>query len=100
MAPTTSNPQSSTQRLNRIFDSNHSLCKEDIIYILEFIKKRVADEDPRLMDLSQPRLLKNFHYFAEVAMLLIHRRTGYDQEIDRLRQQLLEAVHGIYPDQN
>ncbi|WP_018756596.1 hypothetical protein [Paenibacillus terrigena] len=93
----TSNKHKVTQRLDRIFDPNHSLCKDDIIYVLEFIKKRVADKDPRLLDLSQPRLLENFQYFAEAATLLIHRRTGHDQEINRLRQLLMEAVHGLYP---
>jgi hypothetical protein len=99
MSEVISNTQAVNQRLDRIFDPNHSLCREDIIYVLELIKKRVADEDPNLLDLSQPRLLLNFQYFAEVAMLLIHRRTVYDQEINQLRQQLMEAVHGIYSKQ-
>ncbi|CAH0120055.1 MULTISPECIES: hypothetical protein [unclassified Paenibacillus] len=90
------NANSTTRRLERIFDPDHPLCKEDVVWILEYIKKKVADEDPSLLDLSQPRLLKNFHCFAEVALSLIHRRTVYDQEIDGLRSYLAEAVHGLY----
>ncbi|WP_051250903.1 hypothetical protein [Paenibacillus harenae] len=84
------------KRIHRILDPDHPLCREDVIWMLEFIKKKVADEDPAILDLSQPRLMQNFHFFAEAAMSLIHRRHYYDQEADRLRDWLREAAYGLY----
>ncbi|MBP1156149.1 MULTISPECIES: hypothetical protein [unclassified Paenibacillus] len=90
-------PMVTDQKLQQILDSSRPLCKEDIIWMLEFIKKKVAEEDPNLMDLSQPRLLQNFRYFAEIALMLIQRRNGFDQEADRLKIWLAEASHGLHP---
>ncbi|GFN32037.1 hypothetical protein [Paenibacillus xylaniclasticus] len=81
-------------RVNRLLDNSYPLCREDVIWILEYIKKKVADEDPKLLDLSQPHLLKMFHSFAEASMSLIQRKHG-DYEIDRLRRWLKDAVDGI-----
>ena len=53
---------------------SHQLCREDVVWILEYIKKKVTEEDPNLLGLAQPRLLKNFQYFAEISMMLIHRQ--------------------------
>ncbi|MGO4346281.1 hypothetical protein AB4Z45_12410 [Paenibacillus sp. MCAF9] len=91
--------QSPTQkRFNRILDPDHPLCREDVVWMLEFIKKKVADEDPALKDLTQPRLLQNFHFFAEAAMSLIHRRHYSNQEADRLRDCLRQAAYGLNKD--
>lgn len=84
-------------RYERIFHPDHVLCKEDIVWILDFIKKKVADEDPQIMGLSQPRLIKNFQFFAEVAMLLIRQRSSCGHEYDQLRSWLEEASYGISP---
>ncbi|GAA3407209.1 hypothetical protein GCM10020370_37400 [Paenibacillus hodogayensis] len=65
--------------------------------MLEFVKKKVVEQDPRLLDLPQPRLLKNFQHFAEAATLLMQRRPGVN-EADRLRASLLEAAHGLLTD--
>ncbi|MFC5987351.1 hypothetical protein [Marinicrinis lubricantis] len=65
---------------------------------MDYVKKRVADEDPKLLALSQPRLLKNFHYFAEIAMMLIHQRSVFDQELDRIKLWLQEALYGLQVD--
>ncbi|UJF35234.1 hypothetical protein [Paenibacillus hexagrammi] len=82
-------------KLEQILHPSHPLCRDDVVWILEFIKKKVAEEDPQLQDLSQPRLMRNFRYFAEVAMMLIHRRNGFDQEADRLKMWLREAAYGL-----
>lgn len=82
-------------RLRRILNPDHPLCREDVVWMLEYIKKKVADEDPALLGLSQPRLLKNFHFFAEAAMSLVQRRHFSDQEADRLRAWLIEAAYGL-----
>ena len=85
-------------KLEEIFSSNHTLCRNDIIWVLESIKSKVVEEDPDLLALSQPRLLKNFQHFAEIAMMLIHQRSVFDQELDRLKSWTYEASHGINQD--
>ncbi|WP_336786274.1 hypothetical protein [Paenibacillus sp. MMO-177] len=82
-------------RIDRILSPDHPLCREDVVWMLEYIKKKVADGDPALRDLSQPRLLKNFHYFAEASMLLIRRKHYSEQEATRLRNCLIEASYGL-----
>lgn len=83
------------QKLDQLLHPSHVLCRDDVIWILEYIKKKVAERDANLLALSQPRLLTNFHYFAEIAMLLIHRRGGSDQEADRLKSWIAEATYGL-----
>jgi hypothetical protein len=87
--------QSSRQiKLDQILHPSYQLCREDVVWILEFIKKKVAEEDPGLLGLSQPRMIKNFRYFAEIAMMLIHRKNGFDEEADRLKLWLRDAAYG------
>lgn len=88
----------SDRRISTIMDPNHPLCREDVVWMLEYIKKKVADNDPALLGLAQPRLIQNFHYFAEAAMSLIHRRHYSEQEADRMRSWLREAAYGLWPD--
>lgn len=83
-------------KLEKILDRHHSLSKTDIIWILESIKKKVAEEDPNLLALSQPRLLQNFRYFAEISMMLIHQTSFCDQEVDRLKSWVSEASFGLF----
>jgi hypothetical protein len=85
---------SSQVKLDQILHPSYQLCREDVVWILEFIKKKVAEEDPGLSGLSQPRMLRNFRYFTEIAMMLIHRKNGFDQETDRLKLWLREAAYG------
>jgi hypothetical protein len=87
--------QSSSQvKLDQILHPSYQLCREDVVWILEFIKKKVAEEDPGLLELSQPRMIKNFRYFAEIAMMLIHRKNGFDEEANRLKLWIHEAAYG------
>ncbi|TDF96798.1 hypothetical protein E1757_15795 [Paenibacillus piri] len=85
------------RKLEQILDPAYPLCKDDVVWILEYIKKKVAEEDPQLMELSQPRLMQNFRYFADISLMLIHRRNGFDQEADRLKQWIAEAAYGFHP---
>ncbi|HUC93360.1 MAG TPA: hypothetical protein VMS09_15285 [Paenibacillus sp.] len=80
------------KRLNQILDPDRPFCKEDAVWVLEFMKKKVADGDPIVSDLPRPQLLQTFSCFAEAAMVLIHRRPGGEKEIDRLRSWLTESV--------
>ncbi|MEF3303921.1 hypothetical protein [Paenibacillus sp. GYB003] len=90
-------PKPPERRLETILHPNHPLCKDDVVWVLEYVKKKVAEQDPRLLDLPQPRLLKNFQHFAEAATMLIHRRPS-GNEADRLRTSLLEAAYGLLPE--
>lgn len=83
------------RKIDQILDSTYPLSREDVIWMLGYIKKKVADEDPSLMNLSQPRLMQNFHAYAEVTMALIQRRNSSDQEAQRLREWLREASYGL-----
>lgn len=82
-------------RVNKILYSDHPLCRDDVIFVLGYIKKKVADADPRLTDLSQPRLLRNFHCFAEAAMQLLSRQSVSGIDAARMREWLREAAHGL-----
>lgn len=84
-------------KLQQILEPDRPLCKEDVVWVLEYIKKKVTEEDPKLSDLSQPRLMQNFRYFAEIALMLIQRRNGFDQEADRLKEWVNEASYGLNP---
>jgi hypothetical protein len=85
------------RKMEHILDPAHTLCKDDVVWMLEFIKKKVAEEDPQLLELSQPRLMQNFRYFAEISLMLIQRRNGFDQEADRLKSWVAEASFGLQP---
>jgi hypothetical protein len=84
-------------KLQQILEPDRPLCKEDVVWVLEYIKKKVTEEDPKLSDLSQPRLMQNFRYFAEISLMLIQRRNGFDQEADRLKEWVHEASYGLNP---
>ncbi|MFD0959331.1 hypothetical protein [Paenibacillus chungangensis] len=86
---------SSEMRIQKILDPAHPLCRDDVIWMLGYIKKKVADGDPLLADLSQPRLMHNFLSFAEAAMALLQRSHYCDQETDRIRHWLSEAAFGL-----
>lgn len=89
-------PSPRNDRLELILSSDHPLTKEDVIWVLEVVKKKVADGDPRLLDLDQPRLLRNFQHYAEASLMLQNRRSSYGQEADRLRICLREAAYGLF----
>jgi hypothetical protein len=83
-------------RLQQILHPSHPLCKEDMIWVLEYIKKKVADEESQLTELPQPQLLKSYCYFTEIAMMLIHQRQP-PHDSDRLKRLIREAVEAITP---
>lgn len=83
------------RKLKQILDPTYPLSRDDVVWMLGYITKKVADQDPAITGLSQPRLLQNFHAYAEVAMALINRRSNSEQEAERLRAWLREASHGL-----
>jgi hypothetical protein len=72
-------------KLERLSNPMRPFCREDVIWLLELIKKKVADPDPELMDLTQPQLLQHFHEFADVAMKLIYRKPACYSETEPLK---------------
>ena len=99
-SPLSTNLASNTsdQKFFRIMDPRNDLCREDIIWVLNYMKQKAADKDPALLGLHQPRLLKNFHHFAEIAMLMLQSRNASIQEYSHLRTLLREACYGLYPE--
>ncbi len=89
-------PQSTNVRLTRILNPDYPLCRDDVVWVLEYMKKKVADEAPELLSLPQPQLLKKFQCFAEASMILIKQRRGLGQEPDRLRSCLQEVLYGLH----
>ena len=69
-------PQPTNVRLTRILNPDYPLCRDDVVWVLEYMKKKVADEAPELLSLPQPQLLKKFQCFAEASMILIKQRRG------------------------
>ncbi|QHT61885.1 hypothetical protein GXP70_19125 [Paenibacillus lycopersici] len=88
-------PFSALYRVKRISDPDYPLSRDDVIWTLEFVKKKMADEAPDLHGLPQPLLLKKFQCFAEASLLLLKQRSGCGPEADRLRQCLLEVIAGL-----
>ncbi|MEB3102947.1 hypothetical protein [Ferviditalea candida] len=86
------------KKFRAIMDPYYSLKREDIVWMLEYIKKKVADADPHLLNLTKPRLLSNQYYFAKVALMLIQKQYGGQQEMAQIKHWLAEAAYGLEPD--
>jgi hypothetical protein len=78
-------------RIEQISHPSHPLCREDVIWMLELIKKKVVEQDPSIMDLDQPQLIQHFNAFAELAMKLNHRRTASYPEDEHLTAWIYQA---------
>ncbi|MEF2247916.1 MULTISPECIES: hypothetical protein [unclassified Paenibacillus] len=79
------------RHINSLLDADHPLCRNDVIWLLQCIKKRVADEDPALLDLPQLRLIQSFHAYAEAALCLIQRGNNNSLDANQMREWLSEA---------
>ena len=89
--------QRTYERLDKIFDPRHPLRKDDVIWVLDFVKSQIAAPSARVAKLNKERLLENFRCFAEVAMLMVqHQRLTHPQG-EQLKHWLYEACHGLYP---
>lgn len=89
-------PNPASDKFNRLLREEHPLCREDIVWILDYIKQKAAENDPILLGLHQPRLLRNFHFFAELALMLLLGRHTPEQEQHTLKSMLKEAGYGLY----
>lgn len=86
-----------SKRIDQIADPKHILCRDDMIWVLHYVQKKVAQGEPALLELPKPRLLQNFQYFGEAALLLLSRSSASHLENERIRTCLLEAMHGLLP---
>ncbi|WP_254450431.1 hypothetical protein [Cohnella herbarum] len=82
----------SEQPLRRLLDPSYPLCREDVLWALGFIKKKVADGAPEWSGLDRPQLLAHFACFADMALLLLHRRSPSSQETACFRAMLGEFL--------
>jgi hypothetical protein len=76
--------------LRRLLDPSHPLCREDVLWALGFIKKKVTDGAPEWSGLDRPQLLSHFACFADMALLLLHRRSPSSSETASFRKMLSE----------
>ena len=83
-------------KLKQILHPSHELCREDIIWILEFIGQTLKKGNPRLYEWPPARILDHFRNYAEIALMMIHQRAITDQEPQRIKSLIAEAVHGFY----
>ncbi|MCJ8011311.1 hypothetical protein MUG84_06050 [Paenibacillus sp. KQZ6P-2] len=86
-----------TARINEIANPRHILCREDMLWVLHYVQQKVAQGEPALLELTKPRLLQNFQYFGEAALLLLSRATTGHAQDERIRTCLQEAMHGLIP---
>lgn len=85
-------PQPAGGRIERIRDPSRPVCREDLVWLLHAVKKKVADGAPALQDLPRPQLIALFRDFAEAALVLLEGRTRNAEELERARRGLAEAV--------
>lgn len=78
--------------LRRLLDPAYPLCRDDVKAALGFIKKKVAEGAPEWSGLDRPQLLAHFVCFADMALLLIHRRNPSDKETACFRLMLSELL--------
>jgi hypothetical protein len=76
--------------LRRLLDPSYPLCREDVLWGLDFIKKKVADGAPEWSGLDRPQLLARFACFADMALLLLHHRSPSNPETASFRKMLSE----------
>lgn len=89
-------PQSAGSRIDRIRDPARPACRDDLIWLLHTVKKKVADGAPALQELPRPQLIALFRDFAEAALVLLHGRTCTADELERARRSLADAVAMLY----
>jgi hypothetical protein len=89
-------PQPAGSRIDRILDPARPACREDLVWLLHAVKKKVADGDPALQGLPRPQLIALFRDFAEAALVLLGGRTCAADELERARLRLADAVVMLY----
>jgi hypothetical protein len=78
--------------IERILDPHHPLCRTEVIRVLEYMKKRMVEKDPKLLGLTQPHLLTWFAEYAGIALSLLNNDLYSRMEPDFIRLRLAKTV--------
>ncbi|MWV45173.1 hypothetical protein GRF59_16225 [Paenibacillus sp. HJL G12] len=97
MSESRSHSPETAARIKQIADPRHILCREDMLWVLHYVQQKVAQGEPALLELSKPRILQNFQFFGEAALLLLSRTTTGHTQDERIRSCLQEAMYGLIP---
>ncbi|MFC5703496.1 hypothetical protein ACFPVX_19580 [Cohnella faecalis] len=73
MVQNRSNPP--IEPLRRLLDPEYPLCRDDVLWALDHVKRKVAEGAPEWSGLDRPQLLAHFVCFADIALMMLHRRT-------------------------
>jgi len=79
-------------RIDRIRDPARPACREDIVWLLHAVKKKVADGAPALQEMPRPQLLLLFRDFAEAALDLLAHSHIAAGDLERARRRLADAL--------
>ena len=88
------------RRFQEMTSGHHPLCRDEVVWMLEYIHKKMAEKDSGLLELSPPRLLRNYYYFAEIVMLFLRRNAEHHFEPGQVKEWLKEASYGLWPEDN
>ncbi|PDO11764.1 MAG: hypothetical protein BLM47_01320 [Candidatus Reconcilbacillus cellulovorans] len=80
------------RKLAELLNPGRRLAREDVVWMLEYVKQKSAEKDSAFARLPQPTLLEFFHRFADAAMALIrlHPATA-----ESCAEQFREALRNI-----
>lgn len=78
--------------LRRLLDSTQPFCREDVLWALHAMKRKLAEGAPEWSGLDRPELLACFSCFAEMSLLLLHRQTPGHPETERFRAMVAKML--------
>ncbi|THF74209.1 hypothetical protein [Cohnella fermenti] len=78
--------------LSRLLDPSYPVCRGDLIWALDYIKRKVAEGAPEWSGLDRPRLLAHFAAYAGVAMRLLNRQSLCGEDAEHLRALLRDTL--------
>jgi len=81
--------------LERLLEEGYPLCREDLIWAFTAMKQKAAEGNSHLLELPQPRLVRNYLALADLALLLLIPASGSGLEEAAWRALLREASHGL-----
>jgi hypothetical protein len=71
--------------LMRLLDRSQPFCREDVLWALDYMKRKAAEGAPEWTGLDRPQLVEVFACYAEMALLLLQRQTPGRPEKERFR---------------
>ncbi|MCC3372947.1 hypothetical protein [Cohnella sp. REN36] len=83
-------PLPASDMLRRLQTPDYPLCREDVLWALDYIKHKVADGAPEWSELDRPQLLAHFACYASLAMRLVQRQSLCGEDAACLRAMLAD----------